>query len=77
MSSIENGWIEWSAGPCPVPGNTLVDIRHADGQETHGVHASDLVVRGRFGFDWWAHEDCHDDAVGGFVKAYRIVEQSK
>lgn len=62
---VENdGWIEWSGGPCPVNDEQLVDIRYRDGTLFTDSEASD--------FRWCRSplsEFPHD------IIAYRVVEK--
>lgn len=67
-------WIDWAAGDCPVPHDTIVDVRHADGTFTNGVRAGDAMDDDpRYGFNWWAHTDT-GVYVDGFIAAYRVVQ---
>lgn len=67
-------WIEWAGGECPVPGDTIVDVKHMDGDITPHTLARDLIYEDpRVGYDWWAHEDT-EDSIDGYVIAYRIVK---
>ena len=40
MTLLENNWIEWKGGECPVEAGTLVDVRYRDGEENLHVEAS-------------------------------------
>lgn len=56
-------WIEWAGGECPVPGDTVVDVRLTRG-EYSGLKASD-ISEGR-----WAGTFLQN----GNIIAYRIVK---
>ena len=54
-------WIEWNGGECPVPGDTLVDLKFADKGSCAVVSAGQ--------FDWG-----HCDNPYFNIIAYRIVQ---
>lgn len=54
-------WIKWEGGECPVPPETIVEVRFRNG-EVHGPIPSR-------GFDW-KHEVMDDDII-----AYRLARQ--
>lgn len=74
MKLIDEGWIEWNGGECPVPVGTRVDVKHRDGDEGFNRPAgqlSDGVGTGRaIAYDW-----THDNS-GGDIISYRL-HQSK
>lgn len=55
-----DGWIEWSGGGCPVPADTVVDVRFRNGDES-------ITYRNAGGLDW-QHDHHPRDII-----AYRIV----
>lgn len=57
-------WIEWPGGPCPVPPETLVQIRTLDGQ-TGIFTAADCALHP----DWWS-----DQHRARWIAAYRVIE---
>jgi len=59
----EDGWIEWSGGPCPVRGTVAVDVRRRDGSAFFGFLACRVAGR-------WSRADHerHTDII-----AYRVV----
>ena len=54
-----DGWIEWDGGECPVPEDTVVDVRLRNGKE--------LLLQAALWCDW-----DHDDAATDII-AYRVV----
>lgn len=48
----DDGWIEWKAGKCPVPFDTMVDCRFRDGKEIGPARAGGWAV----GICGWKHE---------------------
>lgn len=54
-----DGWIAWVGGDCPVPADTIVEVRHRAGS----------VGQGRADNYYWHHYGTSGDIV-----AYRIVE---
>lgn len=73
-AQTEAEWIDWAGGECPVPGETEVDVQHADGTFSLGVLAGDARDDDpRCGFDWWAHIDSQKGNGHGFIIAYRVV----
>jgi len=64
---MEDGWIEWSAGKCPVDPEVPVDVRFRDGQVSGKTKAGFWVGT----LSWWEHlspERKHD------IIAYRVVQ---
>lgn len=65
-------WIDWAGGECPVPGETLVEMK---------VRGDDIVsppTPARFwsnGYDWWAHEASPSFGNTRDIVAYRVVSQ--
>ncbi len=59
----EEGWIEWTGGERPVPGDTLIDARFADSLQ------SDHVQADVWPWDWWAHQA---KERGNNITAYRL-----
>lgn len=50
---VEDGWIAWDGGPCPVPDDTLVDVRFPICEDFPTGEES-----GRPASCWnWAHEE--------------------
>lgn len=62
-------WIEWKGGACPVPPETLVEIRTADGLVSVNLEAGDAMGVGEI--NWWQHQ-CHPD---DHIIAYRIIKE--
>ena len=65
-----DGWIEWTGGECPVPAETLVEIRCRCGDQ-NGAWPAGFFAEGQS--DWWRH-----DGEGFFgrmndIIAYRLV----
>lgn len=56
-------WIEWKGGECPVPSDTLVEVRIRSGEEEAGYTA------GRY---WWSNHGESSDIV-----AYRVVRPAE
>jgi hypothetical protein len=56
----ENEWIDWHGGGCPVPGETVVDVRLRDGGEYKNKRAD--------GWHWYYGPDANGDII-----AYRVV----
>lgn len=57
-----DGWIEWSGGECPVPGDTLVEVRFFDYAPLNGIARNYR----------WKHK--HTPAGGSDIIAYRVIE---
>lgn len=55
-----NPWIDHAGGPCPVPEDTMVDVRFRDRDIESDIHAG-------FWSDWWLHDGSATDIV-----AYRL-----
>ena len=56
-----NDWIEWKGGECPVPADTVVNVRFRNGRES----MSDAC-------NWcWSHGGSSEDIV-----AYRVVKEA-
>jgi len=77
-AGLEDGWIEWPGGECPVPAHTPVEVRYRDG-ETELVYAHEPATGLN---DWWKHEGetCYDPETEGEtlehscdIVAYRVV----
>lgn len=58
-----DGWIPWAGGECPVPGNTVVEVR-----------CQNLVIcKEKASEHWWDHL-----ADSGYnIIAYRIVKEAQ
>lgn len=54
-----DGWIEWDGGECPVPEDTVIDVRLRNGEE--------LLLQAALWCDW-----DHDDSAADII-AYRIA----
>lgn len=59
----EPAWIPWEGGECPVPGNTWVRIRFADGEESQPAPAK----------TWYWGRDQRGDPSD--VTAYQLAEE--
>lgn len=57
----ENKWIEWKGGKCPVPPETIVEVKFDDG----------YVASGDFAEVW----DWRAPIVDMTIVAYRVVER--
>ena len=57
-----DGWIEWSGGVCPVPPDTLVEVKFRDGKGASQCEAAGIV---------WGH-----GGLGGDIVAYRVIPTS-
>ena len=57
---VDDGWIEWKGGECPVDYETLVEVKFADGLTGQGV-------AGNLRWNW-----IFDGVNGGDIVAYRI-----
>jgi hypothetical protein len=57
--NVEQGWIEWNGGECPVDPDVAVEVRLRCGE-------TDIDEAGS-----WFWDDCDD----GTIIAYRIVKQ--
>lgn len=69
---MENNWIDWNGGECPVERGTLVDVKHRSGQIFTDQPAQ---VRGystnpKVGYaEEWSNDECDSDII-----AYRLSE---
>jgi hypothetical protein len=61
-----DGWIKWEGGERPVPGDTIIDVEHRDGDLYEGTRAD-----GPYSTDW-DHADC-----GGDIVAYRLTPSAQ
>jgi len=66
---MNNDWIDWKGGECPLPLGTRYDIRYRDGLELHGEVVRD---KPRLNKMLWSNTGNGDDYV-----AYRVVENIK
>ena len=67
---LNDGWIEWKGGKCPVVKGTFVDIRLRDGSEELNL-AADVLTSGRnpdASCAFWKHDDDQCDII-----AYRLA----
>ena len=62
---MNNAWIKWHGGVCPVPIGTLVDVEHRSGSIYQRVEA---------GKRWSFAEDWGIDNEGADIVAYRLSE---
>lgn len=56
-------WTEWKGGECPVPSDTVVEVRFRDGEVSAGAEAA---------YFWW---DCRGKARD--IVAYRVVQPAE
>ena len=59
---IYGPWIKWHGGECPVPPDTLVEVKLRSGA---------LAAKRRAGSDWWHHNGGSADII-----AYRTVTEA-
>lgn len=76
--AIENDWIEWTGGECPVAPETVVDVRFRNGEEDCSGGAAEYWTRMSRGRDWWKHEGAPwgaeiDGGNEADIIAYRVV----
>lgn len=64
---IENPWIEWNGGECPVERGVLVDVRYRDGEEKFSVPAQESVLGREAAYTFWLNDGQQLDIV-----AYRL-----
>lgn len=64
-SKVEDDWIEWKGGKCPVPEGTLVDVKHMDGDTFYSIRA--LSPEDIYAENWAVTEE------KGSIVAYRVV----
>ena len=62
---VDDGWIPWKGGECPVAHGTVVDVRYRDGWEGDGLASK-----------WrWHHATQESSDVKGLdIIAYRVVK---
>lgn len=60
-------WIDWAGGECPVPPETIVEVKFRDGDETGPYNARLWGVHGKLSN--WDHAGEDYDII-----AYRIVK---
>lgn len=65
------GWTEWAGGECPVKIGELVDIRHGNGDELHGVRAAPKSDFSYTADMFWKHKG--HPALN--IIAYRLHDQ--
>jgi hypothetical protein len=77
MADLNEDWIEWAGGKCPVAPEAKVECRVRDGATYAGLAKAFAGHCGDVG-DWWSHTD--DRATVRFAKprlddiiAYRVV----
>lgn len=63
--ALNEGWIEWEGGDCPVPLHTRVNVRFRDGDRSF---EKQTVLAGGF---FWRHDGDSADIV-----AYKIASQT-
>lgn len=63
---LSDGWIEWTGGENPVPGQR-VDVRFPDGEEDQNVPSEFWACDG---VDWWNHDSLNPSQ---HIIAYRIA----
>jgi hypothetical protein len=61
--TIDEGWIEWGGGDCPVSGDALVDWKMRGGDNPYWMPTKATHLR-------WSHGPSEDDIV-----AYRVVRE--
>lgn len=66
-----DGWIEWSGGECPVPKDTPLDIKDADGEVWADVKALDYSNEAHH---WGWNKHCSDNCR---VVAYRLTPSTQ
>jgi len=67
-SALDDGWIEWGGGECPVEPGTAIEVRMRVRD-----HCAMRMVRdftSRSAYDFWLHQDMGNDIV-----AYRLLPQ--
>ena len=63
---MDDGWIQWNGGDCPVPEGTVVDIKQRDGD----IQQGQVVGEGS-----WVEPLCwRDDDCMGDIVAYKVVQ---
>lgn len=67
----ENDWIERDDGDCPVPGETMVLVKHRDGSVSSKPRAADFWNQHGMSMWHWCAVDPENDII-----AYRIVRES-
>jgi hypothetical protein len=60
---MNDGWIEWKGGECPVDAGTLIDIRHRDGKK--------FIKEEALNFSGHAYSWIHMNKCGDII-AYRL-----
>ena len=63
LKTDSDGWIPWSGGYMPIPKDTLIDVKHRDGEVYRNKPAG-----GAANIDWYHSYE------GGDIIAYRIVD---
>lgn len=63
------GWIEWEGGECPVPLDTIVQVKFQLMDGESAAHSSAVTARSF----WWNHRTQGGKPDAGNIIAYRIV----
>lgn len=67
MQKQSDEWIEWKGGSCPVPGDTLLDIKYRSGLIQKKIRARFIQLRDGRQSRSWSHNN-----VAGDIIAYRL-----
>lgn len=62
---MDDGWIEWAGGECPVPANQMVDIKFGPGHT--GKQYGDRMRQDPLNWEW------HHGKAPLDIIAYRVV----
>ena len=57
----DDGWVKWGGGKCPVPGDTVVEVKYCDASVSPYIWQAEAF--------WWTHKGSAHD-----IAAYRIVK---
>ena len=68
---MEEAWIEWAGGQCPVDPETLVEIKCRCGDQNGAWPAGEWSGGPS---DWWLHEESRAFGSMNDIIAYRVVQ---
>ncbi|TPJ86981.1 MULTISPECIES: hypothetical protein [unclassified Mesorhizobium] len=69
---MDDGWIEWRGGECPVDGDVTVEVRFQNMRHEEGEPTTIEMA----GAMWWDHREYGGVDSPGNILAYRIHKES-